>query len=95
VQDVGLGTMLSRPCPGQLFGLPITYSKENRGQVPAVYIKSLRDMSMTVPAQNWIVEHLGPFKEVVEIDGGHFWYWPRIDEFTQLVFRLTDQYFVK
>jgi hypothetical protein len=95
VQDVVLGTMLSRPYPGRVFGLPITYSEEKCGQVPAVYIKYLRDMTMPVPAQNWIVEHLGPFKEVVEIDGGHFNFWLKTDEFTELLFRLTDQYFVK
>ncbi|KAG0557865.1 hypothetical protein KC19_11G162600 [Ceratodon purpureus] len=94
-EDAVLATILCRPFPGRVLGSPITYTKEKHGQVPAVYIKYLRDNTMPVAAQNWIVGNLGPFKEVLEVDASHLGYWQKIDEFTQLVFRLTDNYFVK
>ncbi|KAG0602080.1 hypothetical protein M758_11G158700 [Ceratodon purpureus] len=94
-EDIVLATMLSRPYPARMMELPITYTEEKHGRVPAVYIKNLRDMTMPVPAQHWTAEHLGPFKDVIEVDGGHFCFWVKPDEFIQLVFQLTDNYFVK
>lgn len=94
-EDVVLASILVRPYPMRVFGTPITHTEEKYGQVPTVYVKYLRDNTMPIPAQDWIIDNLGPFKEVVELDGGHFDFHLNIDDFTQLVFRLTKNYFAK
>jgi len=93
VQDVVFASILVRPYPTRVLELPITHTAEKSGKVPAVYIKYLRDNTMPAAAQDWIAENLGPFKEVVETDGGHFHFHVEIDDFTQLVYRLTANYF--
>jgi hypothetical protein len=92
VQDIVLGSILLRPFPCRVVMGPITYTKEKHGQVPAVYIKYLQDTTLLPVAQDYIVKHFGPFKEVVEIDGGHFNFWPKVDDFAKLVTRLADKY---
>jgi len=92
-QDVVLATILTRAVPSQMLARPITCTPEKYGQVPKVYIKYLRDNAMSVAAQDWVVENAGPFKEVVEVDGGHFDFHAKVDEFTQLVYRLAKTHF--
>lgn len=93
VQDSVLGSILTRPYPLRLGGIPITTTEEKYGSVPLVYIKYLRDVAMPVAAQHWITEKMGPFKEVVEIDGGHFNFHVKPDEFTQLLCTFADSHF--
>ena len=71
---------------------PIKYTKEKHGQVPSVYVKYLQDQTLLLQAQDYIVKNHGPFSEVIEIDGGHFSYWPKADEFTELILSLADKY---
>jgi hypothetical protein len=71
---------------------PVTFTKEKHGKVPSVYIKYLQDRTLLPRAQDYIIENHGPFSEVIEIDGGHFNFWPKIDEFTKLILGLAEKY---
>jgi hypothetical protein len=64
---------------------PVTFTKEKHGKVPSVYIKYLQDRTLLPRAQDYI-------SEVIEIDGGHFNFWPKIDEFTKLILGLAEKY---
>jgi hypothetical protein len=55
-----------------MLGVPITYIKEKHGRVPAVYIRYSQDHALFLATQEYIVTNYGPFREVVELDGGHF-----------------------
>ena len=57
-----------------------------------MYVKNLRDNTLLLGAQDFIVENFGPFKEVIEVDAGHFSAWSHPDEFVKLVLSLADKY---
>ena len=83
--------------PGKMVSLivpetPIKYTKEKHGQVPSVYVKYLQDQTLLLQAQDYIVNNHGPFSEVIEIDDGHFSFWSKADEFTELFLSLADKY---
>lgn len=92
MQDIQRAATLVKWFPIQQLGDAITYTEERHGRVPAVYVKNTRDNTMNLRAQNFVVENYGPFKEVVEFDGGHFSAWSHADEFVQFVLLLADKY---
>ena len=94
MQDIVLASILVRPFPCRVLSRPIKYTKQKHGQVPAVYIKYLQDTTLPLVSQEYIAKNYGPFKEVIEIDGGHFNFWPKVDDFTKLVIQLADKYAV-
>jgi hypothetical protein len=51
--------------------VPITYIKENQGRVAVVYMRYSQDHALFPAAQEYIVTNDGPFREVVDLDGGH------------------------
>jgi pimeloyl-ACP methyl ester carboxylesterase len=87
-----LASKLVRPYPNRMLGTPITYTKEKYGRVPAVYIRYSQDHGLFPAAQEYIVTHYGPFREVVELDGGHFDFLQRPKEFTKLLANLAKKY---
>ncbi|KAG0558137.1 hypothetical protein KC19_10G007100 [Ceratodon purpureus] len=91
-EDIALCSILVRPFPCRVLKRPITYSKEKYGQVPSVYIRYSKDTTLPPRAQEHIVKNYGPFKEIIEIDGGHFNHWPKVDDFTKLVTDLAEKY---
>ena len=95
VQDIKLASTLLKWFPTQQLETPVLYTRERHGQVPAVYVKNLRDNSIVLRAQNYVIENCGPFKEVVEVDGGHFSAWSHADEFVKVVLSLADKYDVR
>ncbi|KAG0572501.1 hypothetical protein KC19_VG100500 [Ceratodon purpureus] len=92
VQGIALCSILLRPFPCRVLKRPITYSKKKHGQVPSVYIRYSKDTTVPPRAQEHIVKNYGPFKEIIEIDGGHFNYRPKVDDFTKLVTDLAEKY---
>lgn len=94
-EDIELASTLVKGFPVQAMGTPVTYTKERHGQVPSVYVKNLRDNTLLLPTQNYIVENYGPFTEVVEVDAGHFSSWSHADEFAKLVLLFADKYDIR
>ena len=91
---VVLASKLCRSYPIQVFSTALTYTKERYGQVPSVYIKYLNDNTFTPPAQDYVSSKSGPFKEIIEIEGGHFNHLKRPDEFVRLLESLAKKYIV-
>lgn len=91
---VVLASKLVRPYPNQMLATAITYTKEKYGQVPSVYIKYLNDNTFPPTAQEYVASRYGPFQEVVELEGGHFNFLKRPDEFTQLLESLAQKHIV-
>lgn len=92
VQIFVLASKLVRPYPVRMLATPITYTKEKYGQVPAVYIRYSQDHALNPAAQEYIVNHYGPFREVVQLHGGHFNFLQRPKEFTNLLAKLAKKY---
>lgn len=91
-EDIERASTLTKPFPAQAMGKALSYTKERHGRVPSVFVRGLRDKTVTPPVQDYVVEHSGPFTEVVEIDAGHFAEWSHADEFAKLVLLLADKY---
>ncbi|XP_024363716.1 methylesterase 10 [Physcomitrium patens] len=91
-QDIVLASKLVRPYPNRMLATPITYTQERHGQVPAVYIKYSQDNAFPPQAQEYMVSHYGPFQEVIELEGSHFNFWARVDDFTTLIVSLANKY---
>lgn len=92
LQDIVLASKLVRPYPNRMLATPITYTQERHGQVPAVYIKYSQDNGFPPQAQEYMVSHYGPFQEVIELEGSHFNFWARVDDFTTLIVSLANKY---
>lgn len=91
---VVLASKLVRPYPNQMLTTALTYTKEKYGQVPSVYIKYLNDNTFPPEAQEYVSRNYGPFKEIIEIEGGHFNFLKRPDEFVQLLESLAAKHIV-
>lgn len=91
---VVLASRLVRPYPNQTYATPITYTKERYGQVPSVYIKYSNDQAFTLEGQEYVASRYGPFKAVIELEGGHFNFLQRPGEFTKLLVSLAKKHSV-
>lgn len=69
-EDVARAKSLIRPVPMAGFVTPVSYTEENFGRIPRVYIECLQDRAIPIELQRRMTRET-PVEQVISMDTGH------------------------